>query len=369
MTCRLVRPPLGVQRTACYYRGHGTVGGCGRGLRRRSDWGPLRTVRASIIIPAYNAAATLEECLAACANQSHPAAEVIVVDDGSSDDTPTIAERLGAQCVRQHNRGPAAARNAGAGAAIGDILVFTDSDCVPEPDWLERLLAGFTEDSIVGVGGSYGIRNDSSLLARIIHEEIVLRHQRFRDRVDFLGSFNVAYRRAAFEAAGGFDESFARASGEDNDLAYRLHDNGGTLRFVADARVAHYHPTRLLPYLRTQMRHGFWRMRLYAKHPKRSGGDDYAGLGELLGPPAVLLLAAGLVALPIMGQPVYAAALAVFALIYLLTTAGLTRAIARRLGVRTGLAYRGMTVLRDAARGLGLIGGIWTFLVRRRGMA
>jgi len=326
-------------------------------------------VRASVIIPAYNAAATLAECLEACQRQTHPDFEIIVADDGSTDTTPEIAQRLGVRYVRQENRGPAAARNMGARRASGEVLVFTDSDCVPETDWLEKLLSGFTDASVVGVGGSYGIRNDSSLLARIIHEEIVLRHHRFRDRVDYLGSFNVAYRREAFEAAEGFDESFAQASGEDNDLAYRLHDNGGTLRFVAAARVAHYHPTRLLPYLRTQMRHGFWRMRLYAKHPRRSGGDDYAGLGELLGPPAVLLLAAGLVTLPLVGRAEFAAALALFAALYLLITAGLTRAIARRLGIATGLTYRGMTVLRDAARGLGLIGGLWTFVVRRRGVA
>ncbi len=326
-------------------------------------------MRASIVIPAFNAASTLAECLEACQRQTAPALEIIVVDDGSSDATPEIARRYGVQYLRQQNRGPAAARNAGARLATGDVLVFTDSDCVPEADWLEKLLAGFTDSTIAGVGGSYGIRNDSSILARIVHEEIVQRHQRLRDRVDFLGSFNVAYRRAAFEAAEGFDETFARASGEDNDLAYRLHDNGGTLRFIAGARVAHYHPTRLLPYLRTQMRHGFWRMRLYAKHPRRSGGDDYAGLGELLGPPAVLLLAAGFLALPLVGHAIFAAALALLAATYLFTTAGLTRAIARQLGLVTGLAYRGMTVLRDAARGLGLIGGIWTFVVRRRGMA
>jgi glycosyltransferase involved in cell wall biosynthesis len=326
-------------------------------------------VRASIVIPAYNAASTLAECLDACQRQTLAAAEIIVVDDGSTDSTPEIARHFGVWYLRQQNRGPAAARNTGARIAAGDVLVFTDADCVPEPGWLENLLAGFTADAIAGVGGSYGIRNDSSMLARIVHEEIILRHLRFRDQVDYLGSFNVAYRRAAFEAAGGFDESFARASGEDNDLAYRLHDNGGTLRFAVDARVAHHHPARLLPYLRTQMRHGFWRMRLYAKHPRRSGGDDYAGLGEMLGPPVVLVLAAGVVALPIVGHPAFAAALAVLAAIYLFTTAGLTRAIARRLGLTTGLAYRGMTVLRDAARGLGLIGGIWTFVVRRRGMA
>ncbi len=326
-------------------------------------------MRASIIIPTFNAAATLAECLEACQRQTHPAIEIIVADDGSTDTTPDIAQRFGVRYARQENRGPAAARNAGARIASGDVLVFTDSDCVPEPDWLETLLAGFTDTSVAGVGGSYGIRNESSLLARIVHEEIVLRHHRFRDVVDYLGSFNVAYRRNAFEAAGGFDESFAQASGEDNDLAYRLHDNGGVLRFVAGARVAHYHPTRLLPYLRTQMRHGFWRMRLYAKHPRRSGGDDYAGLRELLGPPAVLLLAAGAVTLPIAGRADFALALVLFAILYLLITAGLTRAIARRLGLSTGLLYRGMTVLRDAARGLGLIGGLWTFVVRRKGIA
>lgn len=319
----------------------------------------------SIVIPAYNAASTLDECLDACLQQSHADTEIIVVDDGSSDDTPSIAQAHSVRYIRQKNSGPAAARNLGAREAGGEIVAFTDSDCVPDPDWIERLLAGFSE-GVVGVGGTYDIRNDSSLLARLIHEEIVVRHERFRGEVDFLGSFNVAYRKGAFDAVSGFDESFTYASAEDNDLAYRLQDEGGSLRFVHDARVAHYHPTRLLPYLRTQMRHGFWRMKLYAKHPRRGTGDHYAGLGELLGPPLSLLLVAGIIALPLLHNAAFSIGLVFFAAAYGTLTASIERALAHRLGARRGIIFRGVTILRDIARGLGLVGGVWTFFVLKR---
>ena len=320
----------------------------------------------SLIIPAYNAEATLAECLDACLNQSRAPDEIIVVDDGSTDCTPEIAARYPVTFLSQQHRGPAAARNLGARRASGDFLVFTDSDCVPEPDWIAHLCGAFDSDRVAGVGGSYGIRNDSSLLARLVHEEIVLRHARLARDVDFLGSFNVAYRRDAFDAAGGFDESFARASGEDNDLAYRLQDAGGVLRFVPQARVQHYHPSRLIPYLRTQMRHGYWRMRLYAKHPRRSGGDDYAGLGDLLGPPVILVLLASALVLATLPNVWIAAVFLGLATLYVIATGRLTRAIAGRLGPRDAVAYRAVATLRDAARGLGLIGGMWTFVVLRK---
>ncbi len=322
----------------------------------------------SIIVPAYNAATTVGECIQACLDQTHASTEVIVIDDGSTDDTAAVAQSFPISYIHQENRGPAAARNHGARIAFGKIVAFTDADCVPDPDWIESLLRGF-EEGTVAVGGTYGIRNESSLLARLIHEEIVLRHRNFNDTVDFLGSFNVAYEKEAFEKAGGFDESFPIASAEDNDLAYRLQDAGGELRFTSDARVAHYHPTKLWPYLRTQLWHGYWRMKLYAKHPRRSNGDRYAGFGDFLGPPLALLLLACVLALPLIDQSYFSIGIVLFAVCYGALTVKFDRNIARRLGAGSGIAFRSMTMLRDLARGIGLIGGMWTFFVIRKGTA
>lgn len=319
----------------------------------------------SIVIPAYNAARTLEACLRACLDQTYPETEVIVADDGSTDGTPEIAARLGVRYLWQENRGPAAARNTGARAARGEIIAFTDSDCVPASDWIEQLMAGFAPD-IVAVGGTYGIANPESRLARLVHEEIVVRHTRFKDEVDFLGSFNVAYRKDAFDAVNGFDESFTAASGEDNDLAYRLQDAGGTLRFHRAAVVAHHHPVRLLPYLRTQMWHGFWRVKIYARHRGRARtGDRYASGVELLTPPAMLVLLGltplgAAAALHVCGVCIAAGWLALFAM---LGCAHVPMALqmmrsARR---REMLLFPGLALLRDAARAFGLGYGFYRF--------
>ena len=99
--------------------------------------------RASVIVPVYNGAATLGGCLRALAQQTLPRAwyEVIVVDDGSADESAAIAAREGVCVLRQEHAGAAAARNRGACAARADILLFTDADCEPQQDWIEAMLA------------------------------------------------------------------------------------------------------------------------------------------------------------------------------------------------------------------------------------
>lgn len=324
----------------------------------------------SIIVPAHNAESTLAQCLEACTRQTYEPVEIIVVDDGSTDATSRIVQSFPVHYIRQDQRGPAAARNRGAAEAQGEVLAFTDSDCIPRADWIASLVAEFA-DGVAGVGGTYDIANPEHLLARIVHEEIVDRHARLDRTVDFLGSFNVAYRREAFMLAGGFDEGFPRASAEDNDLAYRLHDDGGTLRFSPDAVVAHHHPTRLWAYLMTQMRHGFWRMRLYARHPRRARGDQYAGLLDLATPPLALIAmtlvpcAAAALALHPLAGAVLAGAAAT--LLCALPLAHLPRALAmvRRTGDRGMLAFAPLASLRDGARGLGMALGVMRFMLVR----
>ena len=112
----------------------------------------------AVIIPAYNAARTLAACLQALNAQTVPREvyEIIVVDDGSADDTAQRAVTAGARVIRQENAGAAAAGNRGAEAALGALLLFTDSDCVSAPDWVEAMVATFSDASGAGARGRAG---------------------------------------------------------------------------------------------------------------------------------------------------------------------------------------------------------------------
>ena len=232
----------------------------------------------SVIIPAYNAEDTLAAAIeAVCAQDAVARVELIVVDDGSTDTTADIVRRYpGVVYVHQDNAGPASARNHGARIAKGSILFFTDSDCSPERSWISKMLKGFAHESVSAVAGSYGIANTASPLARVIHAEIVFRHRVLMpDFPKAFGSYNVAIRRAVFEAAGGFNAQYRTASGEDNDLSYKIIARGGRIFFRRDACVDHYHQEALPRYLKEQFRHGVWRLKMYADHPGMMAGDGY----------------------------------------------------------------------------------------------
>jgi len=234
-------------------------------------------VKASVIIPVFNGEKTIRPALEALLAQTYPHQEIIVVDDGSTDRTGEIVRGFnGVIYILQQNAGPATARNAGARQARGEIICFTDADCLAHPDWVERLVRAFGSEEIGAVAGSYGIANNENLLARCVHEEIVYRHEKFlKDFVRAFGSYNCAIKKKVFDGVGGFDERYRGASGEDNDLSYKILKSGQKIFFEKAALVDHYHPTQLENYLRSQFQHGFWRAKMYRDHPGMSTGDDY----------------------------------------------------------------------------------------------
>jgi GT2 family glycosyltransferase len=252
-------------------------------------------VAISVIVPARDARATLGACLDALRREGIPSVDVelLVIDDASMDGMACSAPRWGAQVILGNGRGPAAARNLGAHAARGAILVFLDADTAPRPGWLAALLAPFDDAAVVAVKGRYHTRQ-RSLVARFSQLEFEEKYARLEraSRVDFVDTGTAAFRRSAFLEAGGFDERLTCA--EDVELAYRLASRGARFAFAPRAGVMHRHARRLDQYLLKKARFGFFRLRVYRRFPAKALGDSYtpplmgvqialAGLATLLG--------------------------------------------------------------------------------------
>ncbi|WP_062133847.1 glycosyltransferase [Demequina aestuarii] len=195
----------------------------------------------SVIIPAYNAAATLAGQLAAlAAQQSAPSFEVIVSDNGSDDLTAAVAHDHGARLPdltvidSTARRGPSAARNSGAAHARGAVLAFCDADDVVSPGWLASLVRAL--DTADAVAGAFEHRrlNPPRAIAVSWNTDIPIRLASWPD-LPAGASSNLAITTEAFRALGGFDEDLATC--EDIDLCWRAQLAGYRLAFAHDAVV------------------------------------------------------------------------------------------------------------------------------------
>ncbi len=238
---------------------------------------------ASVIIPMYRADRDLPDLLEALSIQSMAPAEVILVDDGSPDESVGVAQKwkethpgFPLRILQQKNQGPAKARNHGAEESVGEILIFTDSDCLPDRGWVEAIVAPFQNAEVVGVQGVYKT-HQTEIMARFAQLEIEDRYRRMKRNttIDFIGTYSAAYRKSVFMEQGRFDDRFPIASGEDADLSYRLAAKGLKMVFQPAAVVYHRHPNTLFKYLSQKFWRAYWRNLLYRRHSSRILKDSY----------------------------------------------------------------------------------------------
>lgn len=234
----------------------------------------------SVIIPVYNGQNVISNCLKALLNQNYPKNkyEIIVVDDGSTDDTVEIFSKFKkVRLIKQKHSGPAVARNFGASKSKGDILLFTDADCVQPKDWVRNMIEPFKDEEIAGVSGTYKTLNKGSLIARFAGYEIEERHKSLSKKrfLDFIGTFSAGYRKKIFQKYGGFDTSFATSSGEDPELSFRMHKAGFKMVFQPKAFVYHRHPDSLYKFLKQKFWRGYWRVLTYKKHKDKIFRHSY----------------------------------------------------------------------------------------------
>jgi cellulose synthase/poly-beta-1,6-N-acetylglucosamine synthase-like glycosyltransferase len=217
----------------------------------------------SIVIPTYNRPTVLASCLRAIAGLAYPRDrfEVIVVDDGGSAPLEQILapyRELSLKLIHQANSGPAAARNRGAREATGELLVFTDDDCAPAPDWLAR----FAERHALAPGCAIGGETENALEQNIyatasqLLVSYLLAYFGIAGRARFFPSSNLAFPTERFRDVGGFDVSFPLAAGEDRELCDRWQHRGYRMIYAPEAVVYHSHRLTAKTFLRQHFRYG-----------------------------------------------------------------------------------------------------------------
>ncbi|MDI6825968.1 MAG: glycosyltransferase [Candidatus Aenigmarchaeota archaeon] len=234
----------------------------------------------SVIIPAYNAEKTIASTIKALLDQNYPKNkyEIIIVDDGSVDKTVEVASQFPVKVIKLKHNGPAHARNMGAKKAKGSIILFTDSDCIPDKNWIREMIKPLKNSGVVGVSGTYKTLNQDKLMARFIGYEIEQRHDNMKKLkyIDFVGTFSAAYKKDIFLKFGGFDERFKKASGEDPELSFRISKASLKMVFNPKAFVYHPHIDSFWKYLKWKYERAVWRNLMYwEKHKEKVFSDSY----------------------------------------------------------------------------------------------
>ncbi|MEL6166236.1 MAG: glycosyltransferase [Cyanobacteria bacterium J06628_3] len=217
----------------------------------------------SIVIPTYNRPERLKECLESLTNLEYPrdSYEVVVVDDGSKMSLEPVVELLKNQLeitlIKQVNQGPATARNTGANQAKGEFLAFTDDDCKPAPDWLNKIAACFANapDSLIG-GKTINILSENPFSTA--SQELInyLLYNEDPQKATFFASNNIAISKDRFHKIGGFDTTFPLAAAEDREFCDRWLQYGNRMIYAPEVNVYHAHKLTLSSYWKQHFFYG-----------------------------------------------------------------------------------------------------------------
>jgi GT2 family glycosyltransferase len=218
-------------------------------------------------VPVYNAATTLEECIASLLELDYPRdlLELIFVDNASTDTTHDLLSRYhGVKILFEGKRGPAAARNKGIHHARGEVIAFTDSDCVVDKAWLQKIVAPLEDKTIGIVGGKILAKPPSSEIERF-GEQIHDHGKAIEEyKPPYVITMNWASRLSVLQEAGLFDEVFLRA--EDVDLSYRIFQSGYKIIYQPDALTYHANEKTYFGLFQEGYLHGVASVQALKKH-------------------------------------------------------------------------------------------------------
>jgi GT2 family glycosyltransferase len=231
----------------------------------------------SVVVCTYNGSRTLRACLEAVQRLEYPAFEVLVVNDGSTDQTAAVAAEFAVHLISMPNGGLSNARNVGWQAAKGELVAYLDDDAAPDPHWLMYLAWMFATTDYAGLAGPNVAWPEDGLIAECVdHAPGNPTHVLVTDReAEHLPGCNMAYRKSCLAAVGGFDPQF-RIAGDDVDLCWRLQEHGWKLGFHPAAMVWHHRRGTIRGYWKQQVNYGKAEAMLERKWPEKYNAVGHA---------------------------------------------------------------------------------------------
>jgi len=239
----------------------------------------------SVVVCSFNGSATIQDCLEGLMKLHYPNYEIIVVNDGSTDNLIEIISNFPVQLINTPNQGLSNARNVGLHHAKGDIIVYIDDDAYPDPDWLNYLEYAFTHSFHAAIGGPNLVPAEDGFIAKCVASSPGgPTHVLMTDEIaEHIPGCNMAFRRNILLQIGGFDPVFKNA-GDDVDICWRVQDAGYTIGFHSSALVWHHRRNSVKAYWKQQKGYGKAEALLEAKWPHRYNAlGHYSWCGSIYG--------------------------------------------------------------------------------------
>lgn len=224
----------------------------------------------SVIVPVYNGEKIISSCIEALLIQKYPQDrfETIIVDNNSTDDTKKVINQYPVKYLLQDEyQSSYASRNSGIKEAKGDLLAFTDADCIPERNWLPELVRAMEDQSLGGAGGMIKAYRPVTLIEQYAASAVLDQEKTLRHPIHpFIQTANAVYRREVFVRIGNFDNTLV--SWGDVDMSWRVQkETDWKLAYVPEAVVEHRHRTTVPGLYRQARRYGFGQATAAARFP------------------------------------------------------------------------------------------------------
>ncbi len=220
----------------------------------------MSDLKVTVVIPCYNGEKFIKDAIEHLLNQTRPADQLIVVDDGSTDNSPAIIDSFQEITVIRHDRnlGLPTGRNNAWKNAVGDIVIFVDVDAYAEPDFVENILRSYVDSDVAGVGGA-GYEIHGKPMANYWRQQFLSQNYgpEPRDDIKFLFGIGISFRKEVLEEMGGFDPAF-HTNGEDVEICLRIKKSGKRFLYAPGAKLYHHRDDTLKSLSAMIYRWWFW---------------------------------------------------------------------------------------------------------------